>query len=372
MVDEPRFTILIVEDTKANIDVLVNLLDPEYDVRVALDGERALRFIAAEPPDLILLDIMMPGLDGYEVCRRIKADEGLKDIPVIFITALGDEGAEVKGLALGAADYVPKPFSPAIVKARVANHLALFQARRDLRRQNDILQENARLREDVERITRHDLKSPITAIINLPQLLMDKLDTILDEEDRSILQLIEEQGYRMLDMVNLALDMYKMETGSYVCRSASVDVLRIVRKIRKEFSMVLELRHIELRLSLDGRDAGEADTFVVQAEALLCHSMFANLIKNALEAAPEHSVVTVACAYDDAAAIAIHNLGVVPEAIRERFFEKYATSGKDRGTGLGTYSARLIAETQGGSIAMTTTEATGTTITVRLPVAQFS
>jgi signal transduction histidine kinase len=236
-----------------------------------------------------------------------------------------------------------------------------------LRRQNEILLENSRLREDVERITRHDLKSPITAIINLPQLLIEKLDDRLDDEYRETLQLLEEQGYRMLDMVNLALDLYKMEEGTYVCRAAPVDLLKIIRKIRKETALLLTLKRIELRLVLEGSPAGDVDAFVARAEDLLCYSMFANLIKNAVEASPEDATITVACAYDDLAAIAIHNHGAVPAPIRERFFEKYATSGKDRGTGLGTYSAKLIAQTQGGSITMTTSEESGTTVTVHLP-----
>ncbi len=129
MDDESTFSVLVVDDTEANIDILVETLSDEYDVRVALDGETALEDVADETPDLILLDIMMPGMDGYEVCERLKAAPETRDIPVIFLTAMTEEQDEAKGLALGAVDYVTKPFSPDLVKARVFNQLELKQHR---------------------------------------------------------------------------------------------------------------------------------------------------------------------------------------------------------------------------------------------------
>ncbi|MDH3349764.1 MAG: response regulator [Desulfobulbaceae bacterium] len=125
MVKEVKSTILIVEDTEMNIDILIEALGDDYLVRVAMDGESALKNIASYIPDLILLDIMMPGMDGYEVLRRLKKDAKTSKIPVIFITAMSGKHDEAKGLALGAIDYITKPFNPELVKARVANHLML-------------------------------------------------------------------------------------------------------------------------------------------------------------------------------------------------------------------------------------------------------
>jgi putative two-component system response regulator len=129
MVDSFNFTVMVVDDTEANIDVLVNTLEDMYDVKVAMDGETALEDIMEDPPDLVLLDIMMPGMDGYKVCQRLKSDEATKNIPVIFLTAMTDEKDEAKGLSLGAVDYVTKPFSPDLVKARVKNQLELKKHR---------------------------------------------------------------------------------------------------------------------------------------------------------------------------------------------------------------------------------------------------
>lgn len=131
--------ILVVDDTETNIDILMETLGDDYDIQVALDGESALENVREEKPDLILLDIMMPGMDGYEVCRRLKDDPFTHEIPVIFLTAMAEEQNEAKGLALGAVDYVTKPFSPELVKARVANQL-------ELKKHQDHLQELVALR----------------------------------------------------------------------------------------------------------------------------------------------------------------------------------------------------------------------------------
>lgn len=127
--DFSDFIVLIVDDTETNIDVLLETLADQYDVRVAMDGETALEDIVEEKPDLILLDIMMPGIDGYQVCEILRANSETRHIPIIFLTAMNEEQDEAKGLALGAVDYVTKPFSPGLVKARVKNQLELKKYR---------------------------------------------------------------------------------------------------------------------------------------------------------------------------------------------------------------------------------------------------
>jgi putative two-component system response regulator len=126
-------TILVVDDTPNNIDVLSGILRPEYRVKAALDGERALRIARAEPqPDIILLDIMMPEIDGYEVLRRLKGDPRTSAIPVIFVTHMTEVEDETRGFELGAVDYITKPISPPVVLARVRTHLALYEQSRVL------------------------------------------------------------------------------------------------------------------------------------------------------------------------------------------------------------------------------------------------
>ncbi|MBF0311263.1 MAG: response regulator [Magnetococcales bacterium] len=146
MVEEEAARIFVVDDTETNIDILLETLGDTYEVSVALDGQTALEDIPDREPDLILLDVMMPEMDGYEVCRRLKREVRTRDIPVIFVTAKQETEDETHGLELGAVDYITKPFSPAVVKARVKTHLALAHAKRDLALANEVLEEKVRLR----------------------------------------------------------------------------------------------------------------------------------------------------------------------------------------------------------------------------------
>jgi len=133
-------TVLVVDDTEANVDILVDALGESYDVSVAMDGREALESVAEEPPDLILLDIMMPEMDGYDVCQRLKGDERYTGIPIIFLTALTEIENKTKGFKMGAVDYITKPFEITEVQARVKTHLSLVLAGRELEMQNEILE----------------------------------------------------------------------------------------------------------------------------------------------------------------------------------------------------------------------------------------
>jgi len=132
MLDHERQTVLVVDDTAENIDVLVGALKDEYNIKAALNGTAALKIARENPPDIILLDIMMPHVNGYEVCRTLKADFRTRNVPIIFITAKIGVEDEIKGFAYGAVDYLAKPISPPVVKARVKTHLALYDQNREL------------------------------------------------------------------------------------------------------------------------------------------------------------------------------------------------------------------------------------------------
>lgn len=130
-----KANILVVDDTETNIDIVVDTLEEDYELSVATNGEEALEIVSSDPPDLILLDIMMPLMDGYEVCSRLKANKKSKKIPVIFLTAKSEIEDEMKGLELGAVDYITKPISPPVLQARVKTHLALYDQNRALEQQ---------------------------------------------------------------------------------------------------------------------------------------------------------------------------------------------------------------------------------------------
>jgi CheY-like chemotaxis protein len=135
-------TVLVVDDTPTNIHILMEILKNDYRVVAAVNGKRALQLAASDPPpDIILLDVMMPEMDGNEVCARLKAEPKTRDIPIIFITAKSEARDETKGFELGAVDYITKPISPPVVLARVKSHLELKQAKEILKKQNVILEQ---------------------------------------------------------------------------------------------------------------------------------------------------------------------------------------------------------------------------------------
>lgn len=221
------------------------------------------------------------------------------------------------------------------------------------------------LREDMDRIARHDLKAPLNAILGLPQLIL--MDDNITADQRQFLHHILDAGYKMLGLVNLSMDLFHMERGTYELTPEKVDLPRVVGKALADLERISSAKRLTTQVALAGRPVREGDVCLALAEELLCYSMFSNLLKNALEASPEGGRVTVNLTRDQGWRIDIRNPGEVPGELRERFFDKYATMGKAGGTGLGTYSARLMAATMGGGIALDASEAGATTVTVWLP-----
>ncbi len=363
---EKEDRILIVDDTLENLQLLGDFFKQEgYQINIAQNGLQALDVVNAMPPDLILLDIMMPEMDGFETCKRLKADPETADIPVIFLTAKMDTEGIIDGFKLGAVDYLTKPFNMEELLARSNTHLELSRARKTIETQNAELIEAAKLREEIDRIVRHDLKTPLNAIIGYPQIILLKEN--LTDKGKKHINAIQHAGYRMLNMINLSLDLFKMETGVYQLNPAPVDVLRVLKNIETEVEDIREIKNLTIKTAVVGQPSNPNDTLSIPGEELLCYSMLANLIKNALEASPEGDCISIAVDNKDPTVIRIHNNGEVPEEMRDRFFAKYATFGKTNGTGLGTYSAKLIAETLQGQISMATSSTAGTTVTILLP-----
>ncbi|MDM8515708.1 hybrid sensor histidine kinase/response regulator [Desulfobacterales bacterium HSG16] len=374
--DDNKQLILIVDDEPTNLELMMQILGNNYRLAFATNGAEALKATEKLEPDIILLDIMMPEMDGYEVCRHLKTNEKTQSIPVIFVTAKGETDDEIRGLELGAIDYITKPVSPPIVKARIKNHLALKSALEEIERKNNMLEkqnneliEASQLREDVEQITRHDLKTPLNAVISFPRIMLAKPDSF-SQSDLEYLEIIEDAGLQILNMINLSLDLFKMERGRYILQPDKMDILRIIERIMIENRQIMELKKLSQIIRINGNPVNDKTAlFYIQGEELLCYSMMANLIKNALERSPKKEIVGIDLFEENnAAVICIHNTGCVPENIRSRFFDKYITSGKTSGSGLGTYSARLIAETHGGSIHLDTSDEKGTTVRIRIPL----
>ncbi|MDB5897134.1 MAG: hypothetical protein JWP41_736 [Ramlibacter sp.] len=233
-----------------------------------------------------------------------------------------------------------------------------------LEAQNTELRQAFRVREEVERIARHDLKTPLASIASVPRLLRE-LRTPDPQEDE-LLGMVERAALRVLSMVNLSLDLYRMEEGGYRLRAQAVDLAALVQTVARELQGHARSKNIQIKFDLP------AQQVYAQGEELLCYSTVANLLKNALEASPDGEDIQVRLqlvqeASGESVVLDIHNRGEVAQAIRENFFEKYATHGKPGGTGLGAYSAHLMARVQHGDLRMASS-AGGTTLSLSLPV----
>lgn len=357
--------ILVTDDTPASLAVLVHLFKDEYQVRTARSGEEALAQCTQQrAPDLVLMDVMMPGLDGFETVRRLREHPAAAQIPVIFVTGADDDEALIKGMELGAVDFVSKQTNPRVLRTRVRNFMRFVQLRKQLQADYDAMLDAARLREDVEQITRHDLKGSLAGIVGMVQSLAGDED--MAARHVSQLRLVEQTAQQVIDMVNLSSELYKMETGRFQLKAGPVPVGELLHRIAELARTAFADKHLTIEVDTDTPVGVEMPG--AQGDAMLCYSLFQNLVKNACEAAPPRSRVSILLKDEDPLRVLIQNQGVVPPAIRERFFDKYVTGGKAGGTGLGTYSARLLAEAQKGQIRMNTDDATQTTVlTVLLP-----
>ncbi|WP_320171584.1 PAS domain S-box protein [Maridesulfovibrio sp.] len=222
------------------------------------------------------------------------------------------------------------------------------------------------LKNDVDLIMRHDLKTPLNGIIGLPGLLC--MDDNLTEDQLRLLRIIEESGRNMLAMVEMSLDMFKMETGKYVYSPVLVDVAEIARTVVAQSRTRFTSGKVGISIAVNGAEDDENSGLLVCGEDRLIYSLFSGLLINALEASPKNEMVRISITDGDPVTISFCNKGAVPPEIRDTFFHKYVTSGKSSGTGLGTYSARLMAETMNYSISMETSDQKNETcITITVP-----
>lgn len=360
-----RPSILVVDDTPDNLHMIVDIFEDEYRVLVANSGEKALEIVqSGKQPDLVLLDIMMPGMDGYTVFKRMREHPNTEHIPVIFVTAMTGEEAFIKGLELGAIDFVTKPINPDVLKLRVRNFMRYVELYRRLQDDCDLMIEKAKLQNEVEHIVRHDIKGPLAGMIGIVQNLA--ADSMLSKSQIEQLHMVEDTAFQAVNIINLSSELFKIETGSFQLNPQPVMITEILKRLAKISEAAFPGKHLKIDIETNFKDVdAQVQT---QGDSMLCYSIFSNLLKNACEAAPEETTVNIKYFDEHPLKICIRNKGAVPADIRECFFDKYATHGKKGGTGIGTYSAKLLTEAQLGKIEMSTSDSKNETdIIVTLP-----
>ncbi len=414
-------TLLLVDDVPANIKVLIEALEDDYEIIIATSGKRALRWATSDtPPDLILLDIMMPEMDGYEVCRRLKDDPATREIPIMFVTAINEEEEEAKGLAMGAVDYVHKPYSLSIIKARISTQLALksqrdklAQAQKELQEANakleervaertaDLIATNEKLMEEVIEHKRtsdaleqariaagqaskakrdfldnmsHEIRTPINGIMGFASLL-DVAD--LPERQKSYVEMITASTERLLDTVDKVLDFAKIEAENFQLAGRVFDVADLLDITRSEIINKAAKKGLDLRCEL-GPDLPEK----LVGDPHRLQQILTNLLDNAIKFSQKGEIVLgvkVDNYFNGAATLhfEVKDQGEgIAKSKQETIFGAFnqadtSNTRKYEGTGLGLTISALLVQMMGGKIWVESRPGVGSTfhITVDLDIA---
>ncbi len=299
MTNLPKDIILIVDDIQENVSVLYRFLtEMELKVLVAKSGKQALKIAEVATIDLILLDVMMPGMSGFEVCEVLKSQANTKDIPVIFMTALTDTVDKVKGFELGASDYITKPFQQEEVYARINSNLNLYKLQKQLENKNQALQQQnatletvvkalqqAKIAAETANITKsqfmanmsHELRTPMNAIIGYSELLKEEVEEVNLDDNIFVtdLEKINKAGKHLLELINDVLDLSKIETGRMELNLRSFDIYDMIQEVVTTTKFVIEDKRNTLELSCS-KDIGR-----MYADPVKMRQILLNLLSNA-------------------------------------------------------------------------------------------
>jgi len=349
-------TILIVDDTPANLGVLVETLGAAgYQLMVAEDGEEALAQTAQTLPDLILLDLMMPGIDGFETCRRLKARPATAEVPVLFMTALSETADKVKAFAAGGVDYLTKPIEHEEALARVRTHLALRRLRRDL-------QDELAMKARFMRIAGHDLRNPLCLIIMAGELARRQPAT--PPPVGKYLENITESATQMRRIIDTFLEIRPASAS----QAGRVDLNLIGVAIARQHEHMAEQKRIAIATEF------AAVLPLARCDAALAYQAFTNFTSNALKFTPPGGSVTLRTRLaGDRIRGEVHDSGPgVPAAERGQLFQEHArlsprpTAGEES-HGLGLAIVKHLVESQSGTVGAEFPETGGSVFWFELP-----
>ncbi|MBI2944470.1 MAG: hybrid sensor histidine kinase/response regulator [Candidatus Wallbacteria bacterium] len=366
--------VMIVDDTPANLKLLEGMLiERGYSVRAFPSGQLAVQAAQREPPDLILLDVMMPGIDGFTTCRQLKADPLTREIPVIFLSSLSETTDKLKAFTAGGVDYITKPFQTEEVAARVSTHLALLGARRELDQRNRQLEaslsrqaELEKMRDDLVHMMVHDMRSPLMGIQGNLSFLSEDLQGNPEPEVRQAVDAATGAATRLVDMVSAMLDVSRLESQQMPVSLREADLAVVVKQAIDGLGALTRKCALEVRSPASGLAAS--------CDPDLTARVVANLLGNALKFTPSGGAITVELAESGACArVSVIDTGPgIPPEWHRRIFEKFGqVSGEDRkvkhSTGLGLAFCKLAVEAQSGTIGLTSTDSRGSTFWFELP-----
>jgi two-component system sensor histidine kinase/response regulator len=356
--------VLLVDDAKTNLDILVEGLKSDHKLSLALNGEMALQIAARTPPDLVLLDIVMPGMDGYEVCRRLKATASLADVPVIFLTALSETADKVTAFEAGGVDYVTKPFQFDEVLARVNTHLALRRTRQALQDNYERLWALEQLRDDLVRMIVQDFRSPLTLLCGHLQLVAGDAGVLSERTARSLATAVD-AAETIRRMANDLLDVSRLEDGTMPLSKAICDVAHTARQVAAALAGPDPSRLIEV--AVDAEMTAECDATII-------HRVLGNMVDNAVKHTPAGGRIEISVRsvpFGVRVAVADEGPGIPAEA-RRRIFEKFGTvdnrqEGPRHSSALGLAFCRLAIEAHGGTIGVEDGHPAGSVFWFALP-----
>lgn len=372
-----KFEVLIVDDISENLQVLGNILsERNLDVSFASNGQQALDAVEFEAPDVILLDISMPEMDGFEVCKRLQANPTTKDIPVIFLTAKTESESVVKGFKLGAVDYVTKPFNAAELVSRVFTHIELNLSRKlikqqnqKLQKQNNDLQELNATKDKFFSIVAHDLKNPFNTIIGFAELLITKKDMKPEKLSR-FHQYIYDSSQKAYSLLENLLDWSRSQTGRLQWKPDNINIAAIACEVIDLLAGTASNKAIELTLKVE-------DPLYVFADGNMITTVIRNLVSNALKFTKEGGFVKIISASkNNMIEITIEDsgIGISEENIKKlfRIDENVSTTGtaKEKGTGLGLILCKEFVEKNNGNISVESKIGQGSKFIFTLPKKQ--
>lgn len=360
--------IMLVDDEPENLNVLQAFFaKSDYALRFFTSGAHALMAAQENIPDLVLLDIRLPGMDGYDVCRHFKADERLRAIPILFLSALTSMEEIAKGFNVGAVDYITKPFREAEVLARVRNHLDLSRAYRQLAQQHVYLQELERQRDIYVHMLVHDMRSSLMAMNCHLRAIESCGAKRLSEDDQASFYAVMESTRTLSHMVSNVVDLSRMEHAQLTVEPKSFNVQTLFQLAREQVLAPVANRRVVEQIS--------ADCPAVLCDCGLSVRIVGNLLVNAVKYVPGTSAIVVGADATPSGAVRIwvrdYGAGIRSED-QARIFEKFVGAQHHKqsdvpSTGLGLAFCKLAAEAQGGAIGVESTFGSGCLFWVTLP-----